>query len=196
MPSPLRDQTAYLLIGILSAVILGFLFWLIYVNAPAGSPPAWTLHLPAINAALNSLSAVCLVSAVIAIRRKHPHTHVRFICAALTFSGFFLISYITHKTYHGDTPFTGEGWIRTLYFSILAPHVILSMVMVPLIFVTVFFALTGRYPRHRRLARWTFPIWLFVSVSGVLVFAFLSNNPREEEHAATPETHSDVGVVE
>src|SRR2546430_10513746 len=92
---------------------------------------------------------------------------------AFAFSSVFLISYIVNHALHGDTIFPGHGPVRTLYLSILASHVILSIVALPMVLTTLFFSLTGRFAMHRRIARWTFPIWLYVSINGAVVFAFL-----------------------
>jgi putative membrane protein len=170
----LPDRTAYLVIAAISAALLGFLFWLIYFRSPSEVAPGWSRGLPAANAVFNGCSALCLVIAVAAIRRKRIRLHVGFVLTALTFSGLFLISYIVHHTFQGDTRFPGQGWIRPVYFFILISHILLSIAVVPMIFTTLFFALTGRFPRHRRLARFTFPVWLYVSVTGVAVFFLLS----------------------
>ena len=92
---------------------------------------------------------------------------------AFLFSAVFLVSYIANHALHGDTIFPGHGPVRTLYLTILASHVILSILALPLVLTTFFFSLTGRFAIHRRIARWTFPIWLYVSITGVAVFAFL-----------------------
>ena len=92
---------------------------------------------------------------------------------AFAFSSLFLISYIVNDALHGDTIFPGYGAVRTLYLSILASHIILSVVALPMVLTTFFFSLTGRFTMHRRIARFTFPIWLYVSITGVVVFVFL-----------------------
>jgi putative membrane protein len=100
-------------------------------------------------------------------RASHKHA------AAFAFPSVFLISYIVNHARHGDTLFPGHGPVRTLYFYILGSHVILSIVALPMVLTTFFFSLTGRFAMHRRIARLTFPIWLYVSVTGVVVFFFL-----------------------
>lgn len=167
------DALAYSLIGGTTLLILGFLFWLIYVKVPAGAAPAWTHQLPMLNAGFNGLSAALVVAGVLAIRCGRPRLHAGLIAGGLAFSALFLVSYVIHHAYAGDTRFTGEGWIRPVYFFVLISHILLSMAVVPMILTTVFFALTGRWPRHRRIARITFPVWLYVSVTGVAVFLFL-----------------------
>jgi putative membrane protein len=93
--------------------------------------------------------------------------------SALTFSFLFLISYLTYHAFHGDTSFEGEGWLRTLYFFILISHILLSAVVLPLVLTTVYFAATGNFNQHPKIARVTLPLWLYVSVTGVLVYLML-----------------------
>lgn len=171
--SRVPDAAAYAVIGALSIAVLGVLFWLLYGRPDSAPAPAWAAPLPAVNALFNTLSAGCLLAGVAAIRRGRPRTHAAWICGALLCSTLFLIGYMTHHAFHGDTRFTATGWIRPVYFSILISHVLLSMAVVPMILTTVFFALTGRFDKHRWLARRTFPVWLYVSVTGVMVFLFL-----------------------
>ena len=173
-PAAVSNQAAALAIGAVSVAILFFLLWLIYINAPSGSPPAWASRLPGLNAICNACSALCVIGAVIAIRRHRVRVHVGLICGALIFSAVFLIGYIAHHAFHGDTQFSGQGWVRPVYFSILISHIILSMAVVPMVLTTVFIAMTGRFATHRKVARWTFPVWLYVSVTGVVIYLFLA----------------------
>jgi len=159
-------------IGVLSALVAAFLIWLIYFKGRMAAPE-WVSSLPAANAVFNSLSALCLLCGYVCIRRKDRATHKRFMLAATVFSGLFLISYITYHSYHGDTKFPGQGWVRPAYFALLISHIGLSMVALPLIFATLYFSLSGKFKFHRQVARWTFPIWMYVSVTGVLVFFVL-----------------------
>ncbi len=156
-----------------SVAISGFLIWWIYFKTTAVSDASWIQALPAANATFNSLCAVCLVGGYVSIRNQQRETHRRFMLAALSFSALFLGSYLLYHHYHGDTPFTAQGWIRPVYFAILISHIVLSVVMLPMILGTVNFAFRGRFASHRRVARWTLPVWLYVSVTGVAVFFFL-----------------------
>lgn len=167
-------RVVFAVIAAVTVAVIGFIFWLVYVNAPTGPAPAWTVHLPLANAVLNGSSALCLLAGVLAVKRQHYRMHVMLISLALAFSALFLISYIVHHAYHGDTRFPGQGWIRPVYFFILISHIVLSAAVVPMILTALFFALSAQYLRHRRVAVWTFPIWMYVSVTGVLVFLFLS----------------------
>jgi uncharacterized membrane protein YozB (DUF420 family) len=131
--------------------------------------------LPAVNASLNALSGVFLLIGYVLIRRKKIRLHKRFMLAACITSLLFLVCYVTnHYLRHGIvTRFTGTGVIRPIYFTILISHTILAVVIVPLAIVSVFNGLKMRVPQHRRVAKWTFPLWLYVSVTGVLVYFFL-----------------------
>jgi putative membrane protein len=156
----------------LSAAIASFLIWLIYFKGRAAAPD-WVSALPAVNACLNSLSALCLILGYINIRRGNRNTHMRFMWSATVFSALFLASYVTYHFFHGDTIFQGHGWIRPIYFFILITHIGLSMIALPFILGTLWFALRNQFRFHRRIARWTFPIWLYVSVTGVVVYVLL-----------------------
>ena len=131
--------------------------------------------LPAINAVLNASSGILITIAYVLIRRKNIRLHRRFMLAACFTSLFFLIGYVTnHYLRHGVvTRFTATGWVRPLYFTILITHTILAVVIVPLVLVTLRNGLKMRVARHRAIARWTFPLWLYVSITGVVVYLFL-----------------------
>ena len=130
---------------------------------------------PPLNASLNALSGILLVIAYIHIRNRRIAQHRRFMLAACTTSILFLICYVTYHSIRGGvvTKFAGEGIWRTIYLSILTSHTILAVVIVPLAIMSVFNGLKMRVPQHRRVAKWTFPLWMYVSVTGVLVYFFL-----------------------
>jgi len=131
--------------------------------------------LPAVNATLNASSGVLISVAYVLIRRKNIRLHRRFMLAACVTSLLFFAGYITnHVLRHGVvTRFTAGGWVRPVYFAILITHTILAVVIVPLVIVTLRNGLKMRVMRHRAIARWTFPLWLYVSVTGVVVYLFL-----------------------
>jgi uncharacterized membrane protein YozB (DUF420 family) len=133
--------------------------------------------LPALNATLNAISFVLLCTGYYFIRRKQWRKHRACMLAALTFSGLFLVSYVIYHAQVGSVPFRGTGWIRTVYFAVLIPHVILAAGIVPPIIVTVSRALSAKYDKHRRIARWTLPLWLYVSITGVIVYLMLYKMP-------------------
>lgn len=138
--------------------------------------------LPAINASLNACATLCLTIGFILIRKdreKNQNAHRACMLSAFSISVVFLVLYVSHKflkNYVGadiNTAFTGEGFWRWIYYPMLLSHVLLAMIIVPLILVTLFYAFKGRYETHRKWARWTFPMWYYVSVTGVLVYFFL-----------------------
>jgi uncharacterized membrane protein YozB (DUF420 family) len=129
--------------------------------------------LPHLNAALNAVSAVLLTIGWVLIRRKRIAAHRRFMIAAFVTSALFLASYVTYHAQIGSRPFPGTGLLRTIYFAVLIPHVVLAAAVLPLALVTLRRGLRRDDARHRRIARWTLPIWLFVSVTGVIVYLML-----------------------
>jgi putative membrane protein len=157
-----------------SAIASLFLFWLIYFHPPADVSGTHLLFLPALNALLNALAAVALVIGFLFIRAQNIAAHRASMFTAFVFSALFLVAYITNYALHGEMHFHGEGKIRLVYFPLLISHIILAVVALPMILITFFLSLSGRFPAHRRLARWTFPIWLYVSVTGVIVYAMLA----------------------
>jgi putative membrane protein len=129
--------------------------------------------LPALNATLNALAATCLLAGFVFIRRGRVEAHRAAMLGALAFSAAFLVSYLVYHYHAGSRPFTGQGVVRVVYFVILLTHIVLATVMVPMVLVTVSRALARRFDRHRRIARWTWPVWMYVSVTGVLVYLML-----------------------
>ena len=161
-----------IILGI-SAAALALLLVVIYGHGRAAEAPAWVGWLPALNAALNGTSAVLLVLAWMAVKKREVARHARLMLGALGSSALFLVSYIVYHSVHGDSRFPGEGLVRPIYFFVLVTHIVLSAVVLPLIFSSFFFSLSGRFPIHRKVSRFTLPVWLYVSVTGVLVFALL-----------------------
>lgn len=129
--------------------------------------------LPSVNAALNSVCTAFLLAGYFFIRRNNVSAHRACMVAALTTSALFLISYLTYHFNHGATGFKGTGWVRPLYFAILITHTVLAALIVPFVLVTLYRALRNDFARHRRVARWTLPMWLYVSVTGVVVYLML-----------------------
>lgn len=126
--------------------------------------------LPHLNAALNGVSIVCLAFGYLFIRRGDRHRHRQAMLAAAVASAAFLVSYLIYHFNSGLARFGGEGIIRPIYFSILIVHVIVAIVITPLVPITLYRALSGQFARHRRIARWTWPLWMYVAVSGVVVY--------------------------
>ena len=129
--------------------------------------------LPALNASLNATSAAFLVAGYLFIRAGRRLAHKRCMLAALSVSALFLVSYVVYHANVGSRPFPGKGAVRVVYFAILIPHVILAATILPLALVTTARGLRAQYDRHVKVARWTLPLWLYVSVTGVLVYLML-----------------------
>lgn len=166
-------QKTTLLLGLTGTVIgLGLIVW-IYSTPKADSVPLWVLKLPAINAGLNAISAFALIKGWIHIRSGRRMQHIRWMVTALVTSGLFLIGYLCYHHFHGDTKFLATGWIRPIYFFILISHIILSFINLPMILITLGFAVSSNFTSHKKIARWTLPVWLYVSVTGVLIFLLL-----------------------
>lgn len=160
----------------LSALLVAFLFWLIYWAPNSGTAPvegSFTKYLPVFNATMNAISATFVAAGILFIKSRQVKPHIACMIGATTASALFLAGYIWHHSVNGDTKFLTQGILRTIYMPLLASHIILSVVVVPLILLTLFFAISKRYDAHRKLATWTFPIWLYVSITGVFVFFFL-----------------------
>ena len=133
-----------------------------------------TVHdLPAVNATLNAVSGVLLLIAYLHIRARRIEQHRKVMLAAFATSSLFLVCYLVYHAQVGSVPFTRQGFVRPLYFSILITHVTLAAAVLPLAIITLSRGLRAQYPRHRAIARWTLPIWLYVSVTGVLVYVLL-----------------------
>ena len=140
----------------------------------ATARPAYDVAaLPAVNAALNATSAILLATGFACIRRRNVAAHRVCMVAAFAVSTLFLVSYVVYHAHAGSVPFQGRGWTRPVYFALLLSHIVLAAVIVPLALATLYQAWAERFDRHRRIARWTLPIWLYVSVSGVLIYWLL-----------------------
>jgi putative membrane protein len=163
------------IIGI-SVVAAVFLTWLVYFHPPIDAAGAHLAFLPALDAILNALCAVFLLQGFRYIRSRQVTAHRNSMFAAFIVSSAFLVAYIANHVLHGDILFpTTHPTARFIYLWILlTPHILLAVVALPMILITFFLSLTGRFPAHQKLARWTFPVWLYVSVSGVVVYAMLA----------------------
>jgi len=128
---------------------------------------------PAVNAGLNGASAVLLTTGRVLIRQKRVRLHRACMITAVVASSLFLVSYLYYHAHVGSVHFPGGGWVRPIYFTILISHTVLAATVVPLVLLSLTYGLRGKFERHRRLARWTFPIWLYVSVTGVVVYIML-----------------------
>lgn len=129
--------------------------------------------LPAVNATLNATTTVLLIIGRTLIAKKLVQWHRRVMLAAVTTSALFLVSYLTYHAQAGSVRFQGQGWVRPVYFTILLTHTVLAAAIVPLVLVTLARGLRGNFERHRAIARWTYPLWLYVSVTGVVIYVML-----------------------
>jgi putative membrane protein len=173
----MNDRVAFTMIGILTLAVVG----LVGALMAGGGTRSATLDvaaLPLVNACLNTLSAGLLTAGFVFIRRLRIVAHVACMLGAFAVSTFFLLSYVTYHYQAGSRSFTGQGWIRPVYFTLLITHIVLAAAIVPLALTTIYrgwraVAEKTPFARHVRIARWTLPLWLYVSVTGVLVYWLL-----------------------
>ncbi len=172
----LKDISLKKAIGVImliSGIAIIFLMWLIYFKGGSDYSSDLIESLPALNALLNSMSAGLLVMGYRAIRKGRYKVHMRYNLTAFVTSTFFLISYVIYHNFHGSTLFPGEGVVRVVYFLILISHIILSAVVMPMILTSFYLAFSGKIKLHRKVSKVTLPVWLYVSVTGVLIFGML-----------------------
>ncbi len=167
-------KKAIVVILLISTVAFLFLIYLLYFRETADETASWVHQLPALNAFLNSVSTVLILAGFWAIKQKKYIRHMKLMLTAFITSSLFLISYLLYHNFVGHTPFPGEGAIRPVYFTILISHIILSAFVVPLVLTSYYFAFAGKFKTHRKVSKWTFPIWLYVSVTGVVIFFILN----------------------
>ncbi|MBY0277542.1 DUF420 domain-containing protein [Candidatus Binatia bacterium] len=176
------DRQFYVFNAVVSALALAFIAWILLLRPKGAAGELDLRFLPAVNAALNSLATVLLVAGWIAVKRRAVRVHKRLMVAAFAASSLFLVGYLTYHYVHGDTKYAGVGAIRIVYFAILISHVLLSMTVVPMALSAFWFAWKKQFARHRRVTRILLPIWLYVSVTGVVIWFML----RDSVAAALP----------
>jgi len=160
-------------IGLFCAVALGVLLYLLYGRTMSPDASGKLAFLPALNAACNAVTVLFILRGLMAIHDGDKEKHRRNMLGAFAVSTLFLIGYITYYAVHGETHFPGQGRVRPVYFTLLISHILLSAVALPLILTTFYLALTNRLQYHKTLARITYPIWLYISITGVVIFFFL-----------------------
>ncbi len=158
--------------ALLTLAAMSFLVWIVYFHEGDGSTSR-AAQLPLINAILNATSAVLISVGRWAIRQRRRTLHMRLMLAAFASSALFLVNYIYYHFSHGDTQFAGQGVVRPIYFSVLISHVLLSVVTFPMILTSLYLGLSNRLLTHRRLSKWTWAGWMYVSVTGVSVYLML-----------------------
>lgn len=169
--TPRSDRKFFAFNALLSSLAVAFIAFILLRGHSAGGPDL--SFMPAINAAFNALSALCLVAGYIAIRQKKIALHRVLMVSAFACSSLFLVGYLSYHFVHGDTKYGGVGPIRIVYFTLLISHILLSLSVVPLCLTSFYFAFRRAFVRHRRLNRVFLPIWLYVSVTGVVIFFML-----------------------
>jgi len=175
-PDPAADRRFFAFNATVSVAALGLLGWLLLVRRGAGTGGANLQFLPAVNASLNATAALLLAAGWVAIRRGSMRVHRVLMVGAFVASALFLVSYLAYHAAHGDTRYAGTGVMRTVYLTVLASHVLLSTAVVPLALTAFWFALRREFRRHRRVTRVLWPIWMYVSVTGVLIFFMLRSS--------------------
>ena len=170
-PQPGAGPAIAAILAISAAATL-FLFWLIYVH-PAAASSSQYAFLPAMNAVFNGLAAVSLLVGFTFIKARRIRQHRAAMITAFVFSTLFLVGYILHHALHGDVRYPLHAPGRMVYLPLLTSHIVLATLTLPLVLVTFFFSLSGRIPQHRKVARWTFPLWLYVSLTGVVTYVML-----------------------
>ena len=170
---PGSDRAFYVFNAVVSVSAVAFLFYILVIRRGTAGTGLDLRFMPAVNASLNALSACLLMIGWSAIRRKAVQLHKYCQVSAFVSSSLFLVGYLAYHFVHGDTKFQGRGPIRAVYFFILASHIVLSVGIVPMALTSFYFAWKRAFVKHRKIARVTLPIWLYVSVTGVIIFFML-----------------------
>lgn len=165
------------LIGAISLLVLLIVAALLLIPREPAAGRLDLSGLPLLNAILNGASSILLASGYIFIRRRQVKRHRFCMLSAFGLSALFLISYVIYHAFAGSTRFTGQGWIRPIYFTILISHIVLAALVLPLALTTLYRAWQNTFVQHRRIARWTLPVWFYVSVTGVVVYLMLYHLP-------------------
>jgi putative membrane protein len=173
--SRINDRTFYVFTGVVSAAALALLGWLLLIRR-GGAEGVDLRFMPAVNASLNALAASLLLAGWVAIKRGARRVHQYLMVSTFAASALFLVGYLAYHYVHGDTKYAGDGAMRILYLAILASHVLLSMPVVPMALVSFYFAWRKDFRRHKKVTRWLAPIWLYVSVTGVVVYFMLKGS--------------------
>jgi len=174
--APVSDRGFYVFTAVVSAAALSFLAYILLIRRGGAVQGVDLRFLPAVNASLNALAAAFLAAGWVAIRRKARRVHQYLMVSAFASSGLFLVCYLAYHFVHGDTRYAGSGVMRTVYLTILASHVLLSLFVVPGALLSFYFAWRKAFDKHRKVTRWLAPIWLYVSVTGVVIFFMLRDS--------------------
>ena len=169
-----RNQTPYTVIGVLSIAIPLVVAYLLFGGKATKIEGLNVSFLPHLNAVMNSATFVCLVAGGWAIRQKNIALHRSLMMAAFVLSSIFLVSYVIYHNNAESTKYGGEGILKMVYLFILLTHILLSMVVVPLVLLAIYFAWTNQITKHKKIVKWTYPVWLYVASSGVVVYLMIS----------------------
>ncbi|MFD2938074.1 DUF420 domain-containing protein [Spirosoma flavum] len=169
---PVQQQKANRVITVLSVAIPVAVAVLLGIRQKVNLG-TWTTYLPHLNGIINSITSVLLLLGFYFIRQKNVLAHKRTMLAAFTFGSLFLVSYVLYHLTNESTPFGGEGWVRPVYYFLLVSHIVLSVVVVWFVLRAVYFALSGQISKHKQTVKYAFPIWLYVSVTGVIVYLMI-----------------------
>ncbi|MCX2742573.1 DUF420 domain-containing protein [Mangrovivirga sp. M17] len=161
-------------VGVVSVVVPLLVAYLLYADLGLASDKGWVYSLPGLNAVINSATAVILILGLYFIKKGDIAKHKTMMLSALALGVIFLVSYIIYHSSVSSTAFGGQGAIRYIYYFLLISHILLSIVEVPLVLLALIYAFTKRYDKHKRIVRWAYPVWLYVSVTGVIVYLMIS----------------------
>jgi putative membrane protein len=171
----ISDRNFFWLVTGISVAVLAVVVLLRYLPDSYRPNVEFAKHLPLVNAVINSAVSLLLLLGYHQIRfAKNKGRHQFLMLAAFILSGLFLVSYVVYHTTMPHTPYCNDGWLKSFYFFILATHIFLAAIILPIILYTIYFSTNGMYDKHKKLARYTFPLWLYVSVTGVLVYLLIS----------------------
>jgi len=169
----MNDKKVFQIIMALSIVVFGVVV-VLYSLPKQDYIPEWAKSLPLLNALINGTCSMLLVSSLMAIKRKNIHLHKKLNITTFVLSSLFLVSYIIFHSFGVETKFPVDNPIRPIYLFILLTHIILAAIVLPLVLVSFYFGLTGKIDRHRKVSKFTFPVWLYVTVTGVVVYLMIS----------------------
>lgn len=169
-----NDRTYLIIIAVLSVAVPLLVSFLLFKPQTGKLGDVDVTFLPKLHALLNSLTALALLTGYYFVKNKNIRGHRFAMVTAFVLSAFFLISYVTYHYQAAPTRFGGEGTLKLVYYVILITHIVLAAVIVPLVLLSIYFAVSEQILRHRRIARWTFPIWLYVAVTGVVVYFMIA----------------------
>jgi putative membrane protein len=171
--APRSDRPFFIFNAVVSVAALSLLAWLLLLHGGLQNPTVNLRFMPAVNACLNATAASLLVAGLVAIRKKRADVHKYLMVSAFAASALFLVGYLAYHAVHGDTKFGGEGAVKVAYLVILASHVLLSMGIVPMALAAFYFAWRKDFAKHTRVTKVLHPVWLYVSVTGVVVYLML-----------------------